>query len=166
MPRKHVAHILAIEPSGRGLAYAAFDEERRLIDWGGFDPRINKNQQCLDLSRKLITGFWPKYFVVEDAAAISCRRAARIKELLKTIRILGEDMGCPVYPLARLSVRQWFCRNNAKSKQDIAEAVCQLYPELSPRLPRRRKPWESERYALTLFEAVALGVAFQSSMHP
>lgn len=67
-----------------------------------------------------------------------------------------------VVQISRLTVRQRFCVYGISSKDDIASAVCDIYPELSSRLPKKRRPWESEHYSLALFEAAALGVTFFS----
>ena len=34
------------------------------------------------------------------------------------------------------------------------------FPELAPRLPRSRKPWMSEDYRMSIFDAVALALTF------
>jgi len=42
----------------------------------------------------------------------------------------------------------------------IAMAIAKRFPELAPRLPRFRKPWMSEDYRMSIFDAVGLGLAF------
>ena len=38
--------------------------------------------------------------------------------------------------------------------------------ELRPVLPPRRKPWESEDYRMSIFDAAALGVAYFDRQNP
>ena len=45
-------------------------------------------------------------------------------------------------------------------KQEIAIAIAERFPELAPRLPRFRKPWMSEDYRMSIFDAVALALTF------
>ena len=45
-------------------------------------------------------------------------------------------------------------------KQEIAIAIAERFPELAPRLPRSRKPWMSEDYRMSIFDAVALALTF------
>tara|TARA_R110000868_G_scaffold11516_7_gene56440 strand:+ start:41358 stop:41867 length:510 start_codon:yes stop_codon:yes gene_type:complete len=160
-----VSYVLAIEPSSRGLCFAAFDEERNLLDWGGFEARLRKNQLCRQKARSLTRGFQPKYLVLEDGDAPTSTRKRRIRELLRTIGQDAADDGMTVSRIPRLWVRQRFTVFGISSKDDIATAVCSMYPELATRLPKKRQPWESEHYSLALFEAVALGVTFFQKRH-
>jgi hypothetical protein len=156
----HIAHILALEPSSRGLCFVAFDKERHLIDWGGFEARALKNERCRRVARTLCCGFRPVHVVLEDGEAKSSRRRSRVRNLLRTITDDARLDGCSVVPVPREKVRQRFCVYGISSTDDIASSVCYLYPELRPRLPKKRQPWESEHYSLALFEAAALGVTF------
>lgn len=156
----HIAHVLALEPSSRGLCFVAFDKERHLIDWGGFEARTLKNERCLRVARNLFRGFRPVHVVLEDGEAKSSRRRGRIRTLLRAITDDASQDGCSVVPVPRKKVRQRFCVYGISSTDDIASSVCYLYPELRARLPKKRQPWESEHYSLALFEAAALGVTF------
>jgi hypothetical protein len=57
-------------------------------------------------------------------------------------------------------VKQVFSESGASTKYEIAVAIAQRFPELAPRLPRFRKPWMSEDYRMSIFDAVALAIAF------
>ena len=46
------------------------------------------------------------------------------------------------------------------NKHQIATAVAAHYPELSLYLPAKRKPWQSEKYGMSVFEAAALGLTY------
>ena len=50
--------------------------------------------------------------------------------------------------------------SDATMKQEIAIAIAEHFPELAPRLPRSRKPWMSEDYRMSIFDAVALALTF------
>ena len=50
--------------------------------------------------------------------------------------------------------------SDATTKQEIAIAIAERFPELAPRLPRSRKPWMSEDYRMSIFDAVALALTF------
>jgi hypothetical protein len=159
---QYIAHVLAIEPSSKGLYFVAFDVDQRLLDWGGREARTNKNRHCRLVARTLAKGFKPKYLVLEDGDAPTSTRRPRIRELLRAMAQDACDDGYRVVRIPRLKVRQRFCVYGISSKDDIASAICEKYPELAPRLPKKRRPWESEHYSLALFEAVALGVTFFS----
>jgi len=42
----------------------------------------------------------------------------------------------------------------------------QRFPELAPRLPRFRKPWMSEDYRMSIFDAVAFGLTSIKYFYP
>jgi hypothetical protein len=47
-----------------------------------------------------------------------------------------------------------------RNKHQIATAIAAHYPELSLYLPAKRKPWQSEKYGMSVFEAAALGIMY------
>ncbi len=42
----------------------------------------------------------------------------------------------------------------------MARAIAEQFPELVPRVPPVRKPWMSEDYRMSMFDAVGLGLTF------
>jgi len=54
----------------------------------------------------------------------------------------------------------------APNKQEIAGAIAKRFPELAPRLPRFRKPWMSEDYRMSIFDAVGLAITFFQAKTP
>jgi hypothetical protein len=57
-------------------------------------------------------------------------------------------------------VKQEFSESGASNKFEIAKTIAARFPELTPRLPRFRKPWMSEDYRMSIFDAVAFGLTF------
>lgn len=47
----------------------------------------------------------------------------------------------------------------SEARWKLAQAMSIRFPEFAPRLPRRRKPWQSEDDRIGLFLAVTAGVA-------
>jgi hypothetical protein len=160
---KHIAFAMALEPSMHGLSYAVFDEKRRLLDWGGKQVRVAKDYNCRRIARRVRLGFDPKYVIIEDGDAPTSRRKPRLREVLRALGQDAADDGHIVVRIPRLTVRQRFSVYGIASRDDLASAVCEKYPELKPRLPKRRRPWESEHYSIAIFHAVALGVTFFDS---
>lgn len=155
--------ILAIEPSSRGICFTVFDSKRQLIDWGGRRVRTVKNPVCRAIARNLIRGYHPEFVVLEDADHTSSRRNARIRALISSIALDAREDGYAVVALSRRAVLKRFSLAGISSIDDIAEELCRLYPQLHPRLPLRRRRWESERYSLAVFKAAALGVTFYTN---
>jgi Holliday junction resolvasome RuvABC endonuclease subunit len=81
------------------------------------------------------------------------RKTARLTKLASKQKIR-------VRSFSRAKVKQAFSESGASNKQEIAIAIARRFPELAPRLPRFRKPWMSEDYRMSIFDAVALAVAY------
>jgi len=77
--------------------------------------------------------------------------------MLVTVRLVDES-----------KLRDFFSRETRVNKHDIAEMVADRFPELSWRLPPRRKPWQSEPMRQSIFDAASLGVFYfaqQADLH-
>ncbi|HUZ92890.1 MAG TPA: hypothetical protein VNG29_02730 [Candidatus Paceibacterota bacterium] len=55
-------------------------------------------------------------------------------------------------------------RNDNKDR--IASAVAEQFPELLLILPPKRRPWQSEDYRMTIFDAAAVGIAYFAEKAP
>jgi Holliday junction resolvasome RuvABC endonuclease subunit len=152
--------VLAIDPSTRGFGFAVLEGPNRLIDWGVKETKKNKNARSLKLIEDLIDRYQPGVIVVEDYAGKGSRRCRRIQGLIDDISKLASKRKIRVRSLSRAKVKQVFNESDASNKQEIAVAIANRFPELAPRLPRVRKPWMSEDYRMSIFDAVAFGLTF------
>ena len=101
--------------------------------------------------------------VLEDYAGKGSRRCQRIQWLINDISQLAAKQKTRVRSFSRAKVKQTFGESGASNKYEIAIAIAKRFPELTTRLPRFRKPWMSEDYRMSIFDAVALAVtSFQS----
>jgi hypothetical protein len=67
--------------------------------------------------------------------------------------------------VSKSAVKHAFAECPNQTKYEIAVAIGKRFPELAPRVPPFRKPWMSEDYRMSIFDAVALGLAiFQQIM--
>lgn len=152
--------VLAIDPSTRGFGFAVLEGPDRLIDWGVKETKKNKNARSLKLIEDLIDRYLPSVIVVEDYRGKGSRRCHRIQELINDISKLASKRQIKVRSFSRAKVKQTFSESGASNKQEIATAVARRFPELAPRLPRFRKPWMSEDYRMSIFDAVSFGLTF------
>jgi Holliday junction resolvasome RuvABC endonuclease subunit len=152
--------VLAIDPSTRGFGFAILEGPNRLIDWGVKETKIDKQRKSLNLIEDLIERYQPSVIVVEDYAGKGSRRCRRIERLINDISKLASKRKIRVRSFSRIKVKQAFSECGASNKQEIATAIASRFPELAPRLPRFRKPWMSEDYRMSIFDAVALALAF------
>jgi Holliday junction resolvasome RuvABC endonuclease subunit len=152
--------VLAIDPSVRGLGFAILEGPNQLIDWGVKETKTDKKRRSLKLVDELIEQYRPIVIVVEDYEAKGSRRCRRVKALIADISKLAAKKRVKVRKFSRLKVKQTFSGAGASNKYEIAVAIANRFPELAPRLPRFRKPWMSEDYRMSIFDAVGLGIIF------
>ena len=152
--------ILAIDPSTRGFGYAVLEGPSRLIDWGVKETKTDKKRRSLKLIDELVNDYQPYAMVVEDYAGKGSRRCERVAGLIDEIRELALKRKVKVKSFSRAEVKKAFSESGASNKYEIAKATAGRFPELAPRLPRFRKPWMSEDYRMSIFDAVALVLTF------
>jgi Holliday junction resolvasome RuvABC endonuclease subunit len=154
--------VLAIDPSTRGFGYSVIEGPNLLIDWGVKETKTDKNRRSLKIVAELIEQYEPDVLVLENYAGKGSRRCRRVAELVDEISKLAMKREVKVRSFSRAEVRRAFTASAAKTKYEIAIAIAKRFPELAPRLPRFRKPWMSEDYRMSIFDAVGLGLAFQA----
>lgn len=152
--------VLAIDPSTRRFGFAVLEGPNRLIDWGVKETKTDKKKRSLKLITELIDCYQPSVIVVEDYEAKGSRRCERVGELINDISKIALKRKVKVRSISREKVKQAFSESGASTKHEIAMAIANRFPELTPRLPRFRKPWMSEDYRMSIFDALALGLTF------
>ncbi|MEP7010179.1 MAG: hypothetical protein ABJC13_07635 [Acidobacteriota bacterium] len=147
--------VVAIDPTTRGFAYAVLEGSEDLIDWGLVHVLLRTDAKILSRAEQLFDRCLPDLLVLEDGRGT--RRRTRACHLIKDIEDLAKHRGLPVVRVSRARVRDVL--KPAVTKQEIAEAISRVFPELAPRLPRFRKPWMSEDERMNIFDAVSLALA-------
>src|SRR5207247_6630146 len=84
--------------------------------------------------------------------------AKRVRELVDKLGDLAKEQGIVIVRCSRDEVLKVFGQMGANSKDDIAAVIARIVPELAPRVPPRRRIWESEHHSMGIFEAAALAL--------
>lgn len=155
-----VLRVLAIDPTTRGFGFVVFEGPERLIDWGLFHARRDKDAACLRRVEALLDRYEPAAVVVEDPTSRACRRCARVRALLRAILEVSSRKKAMARSFSRADVRKVFCEVGVSTKYEIAGAISSRFPELAPRLPPPPKPWMSEREGMSVFDAAAFAAAY------
>ena len=151
--RQHIRRVLAIVPHSKGIGFAVFESVRKPIDWGIKRVSGNKNVACLKKVDTLIENYQPDVIVVETTD--DSRRCDRIKKLIAQITYRAQELGVEVANFSRREVMIIFS-DKPIIKHDTAQLIAKRFPALRPRLPGPRKPWQSEDYRISIFEAIGL----------
>lgn len=152
--------ILALSLDWQGFGFAALDGPNDLIDFG---TRNFRRKVKIPLEAKillLLDANQPDVLVVTTPTTTARKRiAAKIATVAKAEKI-------PLVFVSASDIRKALARVG-KSKYQIARAIAERYPELQFRVPLPRKPYQSEKFGITIFEAAAAGFAYYGlKMHP
>ncbi len=151
--------VLALAPVSRGLGVFVIDTTGRSIDWRVREIRgFHKNARAQAFADELIDEFRPVALVIEDHRATGARRSHRISVLLDLIAELGAERGLQVSRHGLKDVRVHLDLAPRANKDDIAAAVAKRLPVLAPRLPKRKRIWETEAHVMAIFTAAGLAL--------
>jgi len=147
--------ILAVDLHPRSFAFAVFEGPRKLIDWGARSFRTGTNAVLVRERQKLahlLDRYTPRIILLQKP------KARDISRMLAAIRREAVARRIPVRVLSPEALRRAFSGRSG-NKYEIAAAIAASLPELRTILPPKRKPWESERYTMSIFDAAAVGIA-------
>lgn len=160
--------ILSIAPSTWGFGFALLDGQRLVIC--GLKKVLvkgdeNRNRECVKRLGHLIDQWHPQILTIEDANAKGSRRRPRIRALVVEITALAASRRLNVALLPRRKMMRTFFNAKRATKYRLAKHLAESYPdELGHRLPPVRRAWESERFSMDMFDAVAFGVTVNQSL--
>ena len=152
--------ILGIHPTARGFGWAAFSDPFTVHDSGAYSVRTNKSALCLKKLERLLKRHTPEVLVLEAFDTQSSVRSERIRKLCLRMVSLGADYGAEVRVYRRGEVRDAFQVVEARTRDEIAEAVARHVIGLAPYLPKKRQIWDGEDRRLSRFCAAALVLTY------
>ena len=142
---------VAIDPTGKGFAFSVLEGSERLIDWGLARVWSNSDHEWLARVAEVFDRSDPRLLVLEKT--LDCRRSPRARRLLEKLRSQALDRHVAIVSTTRQHVLSAF--GGVTNKWDLAVEVAKWFPELTPRLPRKRQRWQNEDQRVRIFEATA-----------
>jgi Holliday junction resolvasome RuvABC endonuclease subunit len=159
--RSNSSIILAVALSSWGVGFAVTEGKDVLVDWGMTATKGDKNVVAACEVEKLIAQYRPSVFVMEDAHAKDAERSVRIRFLAKRLFAVAARAKIKTAVMPREEIRKAFFQDGLGTKDALAAAVAESFPEeLGRLLPRKRKAWMNEHFRMAMFEAVAGALAF------
>ncbi len=152
--------VLAIDPASGGVGFAVLEGPDRLIDWGVKSTPDRTPHYVLWLIDTLIARYEPDVIVLEDCESRGSRRCPRVRALIRQVTRRAAKQDIRTQRFSRRHLREAFAAAIPLTKYRMATAIAEQFPELAPRVPPVRKPWMSEDYRISIFDAVGLGVTF------
>jgi Holliday junction resolvasome RuvABC endonuclease subunit len=152
--------VLGIDPTPRGFGFVVLEGPTALIDWGVKSTRRNKGVNTLNKVSDMIRQYRPDVIILEDCTGADSRRCERVELLIQSIQKLMAKIGVKCRTFSPSRIRKVFAPLGAETKHQIARAIADQLPQLSPSVPPYRKPWMSEDYRMAFFDAAALALTY------
>ena len=152
--RSSIHRSIAIVPHSKGFGFAVYERIKAPLDWGVKRVHGDKNTASVEKAAELIDQYQPDHLIVEDVDG--SRRCRRIRRLVTALTALARRKGIAIVRVSREEVARVFRRYGVTRKHDIAAHIARSTPALRPRLPSPRKPWQSQDYRITIFDAAAM----------
>ena len=146
--------VLALSVNSQGFGFVAFDGPRELLDWGmrSFRRGVNAVKVPIkDKTLRLFDAHQPDILMLKEP------KTRQSKKIVNTIAKLARAQAIPIEFVSKHDIHRVFAAAK-QSKYHIGATIAAYYPELLPHLPLRRKPWQSEKYGIQIFEAVELAL--------
>jgi hypothetical protein len=158
-PVGHRGLVLAVHPTARGFGWVLFESPLSVVDWGMASAKQGRNARLAARFERLIGRYDPAILVLEAFEGHD-GRADRIQRLCRLMLHLAASKGIEPIIYQRAVIRTVFANLGAKTRFEIAQVIAQHIDALSHRLPKKRKPWESEQPRQSLFDAAALAITY------
>ena len=151
--------VLAIDPTSKGFGFAVIEADLFLVDYGTARVWSARLREFIDKAYGVVEKYRPVMIILPRVGSEKKRRRTRAKvsALAAHLRFHHHT----VVMLPRDSILKTFAP--AGTKDEIAQAIAKAFPELTSRLPRKRRPWMSEDESMNVFDAVALALTVLSN---
>lgn len=156
--------ILALDLRPRSFGYVVFEGPAEILECGVRSFRTGVNAVRVPAYEKLarlLEDYVPSRLVVKELRAdVDRRAAAKLNKTLDAIKREAKDHRVAIRLVTRKAIKTAFSDLSRTTKYAIASALASNFPDLSWKLPPKRKPWESEDYRMSIFDAAAVGVTY------
>lgn len=155
------ARMLALDITPKGIAFVVFEGRGRLYDSGMTYISERSKHAYVEKAEHLFLEYLPHVLVIEDTKGEGFKKGPRTESVIKRLELLAMSKSLPIVKVARRDVLRTF---GTKNKYQTAAAIARIFPVLEDRLPRQRRPWESETDRANVFDAVSF--ALTASLEP
>lgn len=149
--------VLSIDPATFGFGYVVIEYDPvRLVAWGTKTCRRKDGTAAAAVSR-LIREYQPTAIVLPSwGAGDHPFRGPALDAFIEAVEGALTLQETPVLMCSPENVREHFGAIGARTKYSIAKLFADRFPELRAVLPRPRSTAETERAAMSVFDALAI----------
>ena len=148
--------VLALHATSRGFGYVLFEGPFAPHDWGAVTARNNKSTTCLERLEKLLDRFTPECLILEEYGRGLSQRRQRLTRLYRSMASVAATRSIDVFVYTKAQIQACFVTAGARTRHEIADTIARQFEIFRHKLPKARKPWQSEQRGMALFSAIAL----------
>ena len=146
----------------RGFSIAIFEDALTLIN--AYNVVIHKypiqNKELLKKIKEKIDFYLPEVVILENEKGYGSRKSKRVKKVIQLIENHAQSNKLRVNKYSRNDIRFVFDSFGAYSKYEIAKVITENVKKLPISLPEKRPSHEPEHYAMSIFDAISLGITY------
>ena len=155
-----IERVIALDLRSRKFGYVIFEGPRTLLDWG-IRTHLNAKHSLLERRlRDLSSMFAPSIVLVRRTPRLQRANQSMIPTASLVVKRFARREPLAMRVIDYSTQRAFFSESTKVNKHDIARIVADRFPELSWRLPPKRKPWQSEPTRQSIFDAASLGIYY------
>lgn len=154
--------LLALELRASKLGFTVLEIPATLLDWGvrSFGEENEDLKSGVSDRIGILQAFYkPSAIVLRLRQYHSVSQNERFMAAVTAIRSEARRTATKFVVLTAGQVTRHFAQRGKVTKHEIATTLARRFEELSWKLPRRRKVYESEAPAMLVFDALANGIA-------
>ncbi len=155
--------VLAIDLRHRRLGYAAFQGHRTLLEWGQrYYPAVGDAEREIAERRlsKLLSGIAPDLILLKQERWDRAHTDVHLANPIAALQGEAVRRSVPIRLIQDNAIREAFEMFGCRTKPEIAATLASIFPELLSNIPPPRKVWQAEHPRMSVFDAIALGVAY------
>jgi hypothetical protein len=141
----------------KGFGFAVV-EGARVVDFGTRGAVKGTPDGAVLALTKLLSRYRPAVVVMEDTKHRQARRHLHASRLTTRLGVTAKSRGVLVQTIPLVMVLGRF--GPKTSKHTMAVLLGERFREIQSRVPRKRKPWETERAMLGAFVAVGFAAHY------
>lgn len=166
--RKGAGRILALEVRPTVTGFAVLDVFS-LLDSGRCTHRAAAAvlpQTAGARISALLEQHRPSFVVARWRIVRATEARNRIGVIFRVVRREAKKANVAFQIVGSDVVDRFFASQGCESKEERAQVIARLFPELSWKLPRKRRPWNSEDHRMAIFDAAATALTFLNRAQP
>ena len=149
--------ILALDVHPRSFGYVVMESPGKLLDWG-----VRRSYQKTKSYPEVLVGgrLRPLLKIWKPGAVVTRVGDRRNKDVQALLRHIKKEAGATSF-IPMTGTRDYY---PGRGKYQRAVEMASRFPEIGWKLPPKRKLGDSEHYLISMFEALAIAVQYETAI--